>query len=107
MSNPYRGTTPTIQFHITKPTNFDCAIISEPYITLRNKVSGKQKTFTASIDVENKILSISLTQEDTLFFNEGELKVQGKFLLRNGKVIPSKVIEGTLEEILDETILGG
>ena len=107
MSNPYRGTTPTIPFHITKPTDFDCAIIREAYITLRNKFSGKQKTFTASIDVENKILSISLTQEDTLYFSEGILEIQGKFLLRDGKVIASKMIEGTLEQILDETILGG
>lgn len=104
MSNPYRGTTPTIPFHIKG--SFDLSLIDIAHVTIKNKSTGKQKTFDGTLDVENRILTISLTQEDTLYFNSGELKVQGKFKLTDGyTVIPSKMIEGKLEEILEEAIL--
>lgn len=104
MSNPYRGTTPTIPFHIKQ--GFDLSLIEIAHVTIRNEATGKQKTFNGTLDVENRVLTISLTQEDTLYFNSGALKVQGKFKLTDGyTVIPSKMIEGTLEEILEEEIL--
>lgn len=104
MANPYRGTTPTIPFHIKQ--GFDLSLIDIAHVTIKNKSTGKLKTFNGTLDVENRVLTISLTQEDTLYFNSGALKVQGKFKLTDGyTVIPSKMIEGTLEEILEETVL--
>ena len=104
MSNPYRGTTPTIPFHIKQ--GFDLSLIDIAHVTIKNKSTGKQKTFNGILDVENRVLTISLTQEDTLYFNSGELEVQGKFKLTDGyNVTASKMIEGTLEKILEEEIL--
>ena len=103
-SNFYQGTTPTLLFNI-KPTTFDVSTLDLAHITLKNIKGGKQKTFDAIIDVEERTLAVNLTQEDTLGFDVGKIKVQGKFLLNNGKVISSKEIVTTINEILERTIL--
>ena len=102
----YQGTTVTLLFTITKPTDFDISTFSTIHITIKSVKTGKQKTFAGRIDdLAEKKIAIDLTQEDTLDFNSGELAVQGKFKLTNGKVIASKEIHGTLHEIFERTVL--
>ena len=106
MNEFYQGTTPTLLFKIVKPTDFDMSTLAISHITIRHIKTGKEKTFEARIDdSEEKILAIDLTQKDTLDFNSGDLAVQGKYKLTNGRVIASKTIYGTLHEIFERTIL--
>ena len=100
----YQGTTPTLIFQV-KPTTFDVSTIDICHITLKNVGGSTQKTFNAIVDPEERTLHVTLTQEDTLAFESGKMKVQGKFKLNNGKVIASKEIITTLNEILERTIL--
>ena len=105
MSNLYRGTTPTIILHVTNE-DFNMANISECHVTIQNDNGRNKKVFeNPIIDVEEKTISVPLTQEDTLSYEYGNINIQVKVKLTIGSVIASPVITTNMNRILEETIL--
>ena len=112
MSNIFRGTTPTLRFKIKKSDEYDLHDIEECHITLENKPKDKKssgrntKIFDSpTYDYENNIISIELTQEDTLDFEEGDIEMQIKAKFNNGRVVATPIMVTTMKKILEEAIL--
>ena len=56
-------------------------------------------------DVENKTISIELSQQDTLNYETGNILLQTKIKLDSGRVIASRIITTSMNRILEEGIL--
>ena len=101
----YRSTTPTIILNI-KNEDFDLSLINICHVTLESESGQTSLRKTApEIDVENKKISITLTQEETAKFSTGIVNVQLKIKLNNGTVIPSKIVKIDMKKILEEEFL--
>ena len=105
MSNLYRGTTPTIILHVTNE-DFNMENISECHVTIQNDNGTNKKVFeNPTIDVEEKTISVPLSQEDTFSFKYGNINIQARVKLISGSVIASPIITTNMNRILEETIL--
>ena len=105
MDNIYRGTTPTIILSV-KNKDFDMSTISICHVTIQNDNGKNKKVFeNPIIDVENKTISVELTQQDTLDYEYGNINLQVKIKLTSGRVIASRIIVTTMNRILEETVL--
>jgi len=86
----FRGTTPTLYFHVTDDT--DLNEIKEVWITLCNReisYNWKLTTDRVKIDVEKKMIYIELTQEETLAFQIGMAVAQVRVLMNDDKAYAS------------------
>ena len=105
MSDIYRGTTPTIILRITNK-DFDMSSIDVCHITIQNDNGKNKKIFEhPTIDVEAKTISQELTQQQTLDYDYGNINVQVKIKLNNGRVITHPIITATMQRILEEAII--
>lgn len=107
----YRGTTPTLFFKIKNIE--DLTTIEDIWVTIRMKDKGQDKNFLnktllnneVNIDFENKIVSINLTQKETLLFTAPEIKVQLKVLFKDEKVCVSPIFKVCIEGILNQQVM--
>lgn len=76
-----RGTTPT--FEITVKTEIDLHQVSKIwiYISQQNKVKVNKELKDVTFDYENRKMSITLTQDDTLGLKEGDAILQIRLLM--------------------------
>ena len=101
----YQSTTPTLIFNIINE-ELDLNEISICHLTIESENGRERKIFeNTQIDVENKKITVNLTQEDTMLFHVGNIKLQLKAKLGNGQVIVSKIIKTTMNEVLEEEYL--
>ena len=101
----YRSTTPTLILKI-KNENFDMETIDVCHISIESESKQSELLITTpQIDKENKQITATLTQEQTLAFGVGGIKVQLKIKLKNGIVVPSVIVKTTMKEILEEAIM--
>lgn len=101
-----RGTTPIIKLQIVDPEDFDMDNISICHLTIEQPSTGISLLFDdPDIDIENKIISVHLTQEQSLKFGTGIVEVQIKALLKDGNTCACDIIKGTIDRILEETVL--
>lgn len=101
-----RGTTPTLTFKIN--TDLDFSLIEKAEITFRSVNGMKEKTWDESdlgIDPEEKTMTLTLSQDDTLYFNVGEIDIQLRIKLNNDMVYASKIVTSTLDRILKEGVI--
>lgn len=71
----YQYTTPTI--NITIPSDYDVSTIDDLVITLAQDDTTLEKTFDdVTLDTENNMITVVLTQEETGSFDIGTIKVQ-------------------------------
>lgn len=99
-----RSTTPTIVLKI-KDQAFDMTSIDICHVTIENDSGRNKKTFIVDserIDAESKTISVDLTWEDTEAFEEGVIDIQLKIKLTNNRVIASKIVNTTMDRILEE-----
>lgn len=82
-----RGTTPTIQ--ITVQTEIDLHQVAEVwiYISQQNKVKVDKQLEDVTFDYEERQMSVTLSQDDTLELKEGEALFQIRLLLQNGTAL--------------------
>lgn len=101
----FRSTTPTVRLNI-KNQDFDMSLIRVCHVTLEseNKIN-KLIVENPIIDSENRRIQFRLTQEQTLKFNVGNIKIQAKMKLTNGSVISSQIVRTSMNEILEEELL--
>ena len=106
MASFTRGTTPTIRIRITKPTNFDMTRVAKCTLKIEQVGTGRELLFeNPVIDTEEKTASVHLTQEESLSLKAGSVEVQLKVELIDGNVLTHNILKGSIDRILDETIL--
>ena len=106
MASFTRGTTPTIRIRITKPTDFDMTNIAKCTFKIVQVGTGRELLFeNPVIDAEAKTFSIHLTQEESLSLQAGTVEVQVKGIRTDGNVFTHDILKGSINRILDETIL--
>lgn len=106
----FRGTTPTLYFRINNID--DLSTIKDLVVTFKNgnglgggpcsdaKVLNKTID-DVIIDDEEKIISLTLSQEDTMSLKPPKALVQIKFMLEDGKVCASTICEIQVENPLN------
>lgn len=104
-----RGTTPTLAFHV-KNEQLNLDEIAEIWITFRTKASAQviSKTYTkedVSIDAENHIIELFLSQEDTLDFADPNMVVQIRARFDNDLAYASDIIGIKVGHILKEGVI--
>ena len=82
-----RGTTPTII--ITVQTEIDLHQVSEVwiYISQQNKVKVDKQLEDTTFDYEERTMTVTLSQDDTLALKEGEALFQIRLLLMDGTAL--------------------
>lgn len=99
----YRGTTPSLTFNIK--TELDLTEIAECWVTFKSKQSNKVQTYTFDdliIDSEAKTITITLTQEDTLYFSPGTVEVQIRLRTTDDLAYASNIKELDIGRILKD-----
>ena len=97
----YRSTTPTIRLHV-KNEDFDMSLITECHLTIENDSGRNKKIFEdPEVDIENKIISQTLTQDESKSFEVGTILLQLKVKLNDESVVASRIVRTTLHEILE------
>lgn len=95
-----KGTTPTLKL---KLNGIETARLKSVYITLKQGNKEITKTYDDGIAAESEsVLSMPLTQEDTLAFEQGYVYIQLRAMTDNDVAIASKerilVMDGILKE---------
>ena len=101
----YRSTTPTVILHI-KNEDFDMNQIEVCHVAIESENGRIRKIYeNPDLDIENKTITFTMTQEDTLNFMVGNIKLQTKMRIIGGAVVASKMIVTRMNEILEEEVL--
>lgn len=102
----YKYTTPTLPITIK---DIDFSLVDNFRIAIEQK--GKEnKLFIVSasdpsVDAEKKTIYLSLTQEQTVDFNEGEAKLQVRIVYVDDKVQATRKARITINDVIDEVIV--
>ena len=109
MSTIIRGTTPTLTFNV-KNEQMDLAEVAEVWITFKTKpgVALKEKTYDITdvvIDPTEKTITLSLSQEDTLYFANAQMLVQVRLRMNDDMAFASAIIETSIGQILKEGVI--
>lgn len=98
----YRGTTPVIEVNVT---GIQLSELENIYVTLRQDMQEITKTNDEIIIEEGNIMHIPLTQEDTLKFDNGSVRVQMRATTKDGHAVASNIKKCLIEEILMEGVI--
>lgn len=101
-----RGTTPDIVMHIQ--SDFDFSKIVEVWITVANFDTEETFKYSAeevAIDEEAHTIGVSLSQEDTLAFEDGEVEIQMRLLDVNNMSYASEIYEVKMDRILKDGVI--
>lgn len=94
-----RGTTPTLNFGIP----FNTELIDAVYITFCQEGRTVLEKDINSIEMSNKELTVRLSQQDTLSFNDNSyVELQIRIKNRDGSAYSSKIIVVSVERILKD-----
>ena len=104
-----RGTTPTLVFKI-KNENMDLDDVAEIWITLKTKAGtrSKEKTYDiddVTIDAQSGEVTLSLSQEDTLYFEDTNMLIQIRLRMDSGMAYASSIIKTSIGQILQEGVI--
>lgn len=97
MGNWRRGSTPTNVFHV----NVDLRG-ARIYITYKQNGDVIVEKTGENITVEEDKLTVTLTQEETLRFKTGSVRIQIRYVRSDGSADASNIIETRSEEILKD-----
>jgi hypothetical protein len=102
MATIQQGATPTHKFKLPYSRDFvDSAIVT--YAQNGETVLDKEG---AELTIDDNAILVELTQEETLRFDENcDVRIQIKVKSKNGKVIPSKIIYASVEEVLNREVM--
>lgn len=98
-----RGTTPTLKI---KLNGIETSRLSSVYITIKQGDNEVTKTYDDGVVAESEsVLSVPLTQEDTLTFGRGYVYIQLRAMTDNEVAIASKARLVLMEDILKEGVI--
>lgn len=96
-----RGTTPTLVINIK---GIDMSTIAEWYITVAQDSVQITKT-NADIEIEGTLISMPLTQQETMLFKSGEVSVQIRAKTTENIVIASGIQTIDIDRILYNEVI--
>lgn len=96
-----RGTTPTLKIRIT---GVDLDELENIYITVKQDRAEVTKTGD-EITIENGILFVPLTQEDTLKFHQSCVWVQMRATTKDGLAVASNIRMVEMKDILKDGVI--
>lgn len=97
-----RGTTPTLEFTIP----FDTSLLAEAYVTLSQNESVVLDKKLSECQCAGNVLSVRLTQEDTLKLNCDCLtEIQIRARTADGNAIASDIMTVSTERILKDGVI--
>lgn len=102
----YRGTTPTLIFNISEGLNLDN--ILDIWITVKNyshKKTYKLSNREIEFEPDERKMLVDMSQEDTLAFCVGKVKIQARFLTNENKAYASVIVEKDINEILQDGVI--
>jgi hypothetical protein len=96
------GSTPKHEF--TLP--YDISLVKEFKVTYKQNGKIILEKYLNDFEVDDKTLSVTLTQEETFLFDENvNVELQGRVLTMGGEAIPSDIRIMTAEKCLDREVL--
>lgn len=101
-----RGTTPTLLFHVQK----EVQVLQMKQIWVTLKGNTNEMTFDIEdlvLDGEENTIKINMTQEETLSFYGGPIRMQIRVLTKDGKALASKIMSTDLSGILKDGVISG
>lgn len=101
----YRGTTPTISFKYNSITSFDNLNITAFYITFVQNNEIILEKELSDLTINGNIVSITLTQEETLLFKENDIILIQSRIKIDDKAIATKIIRTNAQVILKEGVI--
>lgn len=103
-----RGTTPTYTI-VFDDAEMDLAQVAYFFLTLKQcetkEVTTKIEAGSPYIDVQNKTITWTLTQEDTLLFKEGEADLQIRGMFLDDTAFATKVYRVPVNRVLYEEVI--
>ena len=97
-----RGTTPTVVLKLQ--TDLQMSEMKQIWVTFKNLVH--ESTYNkAQIEIVDNSLVLQLSQEDTLNFAEGEVKVQVRLLTAIDKAYATNIKTLPVDQILKEGVI--
>lgn len=96
-----RGTTPTLTF----TTPYTANQIDSGYVTFKQLGRTVLEVLLSdeSVTIEDYLISLNLTQKQTLrFMQNTKCRIQIRAILNGGKAVASNIVEDSIEEILKE-----
>lgn len=98
----YRGTTPTISLTVTGISDLQ---LHSAYLTINQGRFSLEKTLD-DMTINTDVLTVTLTQEETLKFTGGlPAKIQLRCLTKGGVAYATKIITVQIEEILKDGVI--
>lgn len=97
-----QGSTPTHKFS----TPYEKSSVDSVIITYSQNGKIVLEKHTQDIVIADLVMTTELSQEDTLLFDEkGDVKMQIKVKLTNGKVIPSNDMYASVKDVLNKEVM--
>lgn len=101
----FRGTTPTIVFHVNS-IDINLDDMSQVWATFKSQTREVTKEIgDLEIDNTKKTVTAILTQEETLQFGKCDLYCQLRLLFYDGKAFASSIKRLKVEDILKEGVI--
>lgn len=101
-----RGTTPT--YVIKMDGSVDSSAITKVYVSFyqqQQNYSDHLLTKDGIVDTTNNTVSVLLTQEETLEFNEGTVQIQVRGIFSNNVVFASSIVNDAVYNVLCEDVI--
>ena len=99
----WRGTTPTHTF--TLPPEIRSADFENIYITYSQNGEVVLEKTGSELNVSDAGIQLTLSQEDTLKFKSGQVKIQLRARLKDGQAVASNIICTTAKEVLKDGVI--
>lgn len=96
-----QGTTPTIQITIN---NIDLNEMQNIYVVFEQNGYILKKE-SSDLDIEGNVISVSLSQEETLNFKEGTCNIQLRMITKGGVAIASPIKTTKVYRVLNKEVI--
>ena len=96
-----RGTTPTITYNV----DVDLTSAVELYVTLKEGGLVVIEKSIDDIEVTDKTITITLSQEETLKLDPGQVLMQIRAKMPDGSALASNIMTGDVEQILKNGVI--
>lgn len=99
-----RGSNPLVILNLL--TDLDLTLVDECHAIVSSE-SETHKIVYDNVDLDNeeKTATFQMSQEDTLSFYPGRIKVQLRIKFQNGSVKVSKIVETDMHDCLEDVVI--
>lgn len=96
-----QGTTPTIQITIN---DIDLNEMQNIYVVFEQNGYILKKE-SSDLDIEGNVISVLLSQEETLYFKEGTCNIQLRMITKGGVAIASPIKTTKVYRVLNKEVI--